>query len=304
MSSFLPLVLFSLFVLGMLALDLGVFQRRAHSPSLREAMTWYAAWLALALLFNLGVWVWQGPEPAVEFLTGYLLELSLSADNVLVFAVIFASMAVPVRYQHRVLFLGILGALVMRAVFIFAGVELVSRFHWILYLFGAFLIVTGARLFWQKESHFQLERNRVLRLVRRVVPLAPDAEGAALFVRRNGRLLATPLFLALVMIEASDVLFAVDSIPAVFAVTQDPFIIYTSNIFAILGLRALYFLLAGAISRFRYLRAGLAVVLVFVGVKMVIVHFVRIPSVLALAFICVVLSIAMVMSLRAESKSS
>jgi len=303
MNNLLVLVLFSLLVLTALALDLGFFQRSAHTPTRREAMTWYAAWLALTVLFNLGVWAWQGPESAVEFLAGYILELSLSADNVLVFAVIFATMAVPVRYQHRVLFWGIVGALVMRAMIIFAGVELVSRFHGILYVFGAFLVVTGARLFWQRETQPRLESDRVLRLVRRVIPLAQNLEGAAFFVRDGGRVMATPLFVALVMIETTDVLFALDSIPAVFAVTQDPFIIYTSNIFAILGLRALYFLLARAISRFRFLRAGLALVLMFVGAKMLLARIFRLPAFLALAIICTILALAIVASLRPEKKS-
>ena len=229
MNNLLALVLFSLFVLTALTLDLGLFQRSDHTPALAR-MAWYAAWLLLAVLFNLGVWAWQGPESALEFLAGYTLELSLSADNVLVFAVIFATTAVPVRYQHRVLFWGIVGALVMRVMFIFVGVELVSRFHGILYVFGGFLVVTGARVFWQRESQLRLERYRVLRLVRRVIPLAQNLEGAAFFVRGAGRVMATPLFLALVMIEATDVLFAVDSIPAVFAVTQNPFIIHFQHI--------------------------------------------------------------------------
>jgi len=303
MNNLLAPVLFGLLVLAMLALDLGLFQRRAHTPSRREATTWYAAWVGLAVLFNLGVWAWQGSETAVQFLAGYIVEVSLSADNLFVFALIFTTMAIPDRYQHRVLFWGIVGALAMRAIFIFIGVELVGRFHWILYLFGAFLLVAGARLLRQKEVQLQVERHRVLRFVRRLIPLDPDAKGAALFVRTDGRLRATPLFLALILIETTDVLFALDSIPAVFAVTQDPFVIYTSNIFAILGLRALYFLLAGAIARFRYLRPGLAVVLMFLGIKMAVSHFLRIPVFLSLALICGVLVIAITASIRAERKS-
>jgi len=298
MNNLLALVLFSLFVLAILALDLGLFQRWAHTPSPSEAMTWYAAWLGLAVLFNLGVWAWRGADAALQFLAGYLLELSLSADNVLVFALIFEAMAVPICYQHRVLFWGILGALVARAIFIFAGVELVSRFHWILYVFGVFLLVTGVRSFWQKQIRVALDRYRALSLVRRVIPLSPKPEGAAFFTRRGGRVLATPLFLALLMVETIDVLFAADSIPAVFSVTQDPFILYTSNIFAILGLRALYFLLAGAIARFRHLRVGLALVLTFLGVKMLLAGIMRLPAFLVPAVTCTILVVALVGSGR------
>jgi tellurite resistance protein TerC len=296
-SNFYALLLFNLFVLAMLALDLGVFHRRAHVVSLREAAAWSAVWITLSLLFNLGVWFWRGPVPGLEFLTGYILEKSLSMDNVFVFAVIFAYMAVPAADQHKVLYWGVLGALVMRAAFIAAGVALISRFNWILYIFGAFLVFTGVRLFRHEHTEVHPERNPVVRLARRLFPVTKNYEGAAFFVHREGRRLATPLLLVLLMVETTDVLFATDSIPAVFAVTQDPFIIYTSNIFAILGLRALYFVLAGAITKFRYLRPGLSLILIFVGVKMLAVHYYKLPIALSLAIICAILVVAIGASL-------
>lgn len=300
MSNFYALLLFNLFVLAMLALDLGVFHRRAHAVSFREAAVWTAVWVTLAVAFNLGVYSWRGPQPALEFLTGYILEESLSMDNVFVFAVIFNYAGVSAQYQHRVLFWGILGALVMRAAFIAAGVALISKFHWILYVFGAFLVITGVKIFREERQEIHPERNPVLRLARKLFPVTPGYEGASFFVRRNGRLFATPLFLVLVMVETTDVLFAVDSIPAIFAVTQDPFIVYTSNVFAILGLRSLYFFLAGAIAKFRYLRPGLALVLMFVGTKMLVVHFYKLPIVLSLLVICSILAVSILASLRAE----
>jgi tellurite resistance protein TerC len=293
------LIVASLVVLALLSLDLGVFQRRAHSPSRREALGWYAAWLGLALLFNLGVWAWRGPEPAWQFFAGYLLELSLSADNLVVFALIFAAVAVPLRYQHRVLFWGILGALLTRAAFILTGVELLSVSHWILSLFGIFLVITGAKLFRQR-THLEVGRQRLLAGIRRILPVDPNGHGVAFFVRRSGRVWATPLFLALLMIEVTDVLFALDSVPAVFAVTRDPFIIYTSNVAAVLGLRALYFVLVGGMRRVRYLRTGLAVVLVFLGTKLLIAPVIELPILLAPAAIGVILLLAVVASLLTE----
>lgn len=303
MSNLLALTIFTLFVLALLALDLGVFQRRPHALSFREACGWYAFWVALSVAFNIGIFYWRGTQPALEFLTGYILEVSLSMDNVFVFAVIFTFMGVPMRLQHRALFWGIVGALVMRAAFIAAGVVLISRFNWVLYIFGVFLVITGLRLFWHKQEEIHPERNPVLRLARRLFPVTDQYEGAAFFIRREGRRFATPLFLVLVMVETTDVVFATDSIPAIFAVTQDPFIVYTSNICAILGLRALYFVLAGAISRFRYLHHGLAVVLIFVGIKMLIAHFYKLPILLSLLVICSVLGVSIGVSLRAEGKS-
>ncbi len=303
MSNLAALALFNLFVLLMLALDLGVFHRQAHAPSFREACAWYAVWVTLSIAFNVGLYLWRGAQPALEFLTGYILEVSLSMDNVFVFAVILSYMAVPVRYQHRVLFWGVVGALVMRAAFIAAGVALVSRFAWVLYAFGLFLAITGVRLLIQKQGEVHPERNPVLRAARNAFPLAEDYEGAAFFVRRSGKLLATPLLLVLVLIESTDVLFAVDSIPAIFSVTLDPFIVYTSNIFAILGLRSLYFVLAGAITKFRYLRSGLSIVLIFVGVKMLVVHFYKIHILISLGVICMILTSTIVGSVWVEKRS-
>jgi tellurite resistance protein TerC len=300
MSDFTALGIFTLVVLILLALDLGVFQRHPHKITFREAASWYAFWVALSIAFNVGVYFWRGPQPALEFLTGYVLEVSLSMDNVFVFAVIFGYMGVKPQYQHRVLFWGIVGALVMRAAFIATGVALVSRFHWILYVFGVFLVITGAKLFREEKQEFHPERNPLLKIARKLFPVTSDYEGAAFFVVREGRRFATPLLLVLLLVESTDVLFAVDSIPAIFAVTLDPFIIYTSNVFAILGLRSLYFILASAIGRFRYLRPGLALVLMFVGVKMLVAGFYKIPIVLSLGVITTVLLVAVAASLRAE----
>lgn len=297
MSDLSALLIFALFVLGMLALDLGLFHRRAHTVSLREAAFWSAFWIALSLAFNVGLYFWRGSQPALEFLTGYVLEKSLSMDNIFVFAVIFGYMRVAAEHQHKVLFWGIVGALVMRAAFIATGLALVSRFNWVLYIFGVFLLITGAKLLREKQAEFHPERSPVLRLARKFFPITEGYEGASFFVRREGRLFATPLLLVLLLVETTDVLFAVDSIPAIFAVTLDPFIVYTSNVFAILGLRALYFVLAGAIRKFRYLRAGLSLVLMFVGIKMLIIHFYKLPILLSLGVICGILSVAILASL-------
>ena len=303
MSNLPALALFTLVVLGLLALDLGVFHRRAHVVSIREATFWTVVWVVLSLGFNVGLYIWRGPQPALEFLTGYILEKSLSMDNVFVFAMIFNFMAVRAADQHKVLFWGVLGALVMRAAFIAAGVALVGRFHWVLYVFGVFLLITGAKLLRGKQVEVHPEHNPVVRLARRILPITQGYEGASFFVRREGRLLATPLLLVVLLVETTDVLFAVDSIPAIFAVTLDPFIVYTSNVCAILGLRALYFVLAGAIRKFRYLRPGLAVVLTFVGVKMLVVRFYKIPVLVSLAVICLILLVAVLASLRGEHSS-
>jgi tellurite resistance protein TerC len=303
MSNAVALALFTLLVLGLLALDLGVLERHPRTLSFREACGRYAFWVILPLAFNLGIYFWRGSQPALEFLTGYVLEVSLSMDNVFVFALIFSYMAVQAHYQHRVLFWGIVGALVMRGAFIAAGVVLISRFNWVLYVFGVFLLITGAKLLRGKQVEVHPEHNPVVRLARRILPITQGYEGASFFVRREGRLLATPLLLVLLLVETTDVLFAVDSIPAIFAVTLDPFIVYTSNVCAILGLRALYFVLAGAIRKFRYLRPGLAVVLTFVGVKMLVVRFYKIPVLVSLAVICLILLVAVLASLRAERGS-
>jgi tellurite resistance protein TerC len=300
----LPWVVFNLAVLALLALDLGVFHRRAHAVSLREAAVWSAVWVVLSLGFNCGLWFWRGREDALQFLTAYILEKSLSVDNVFVFAVIFACMAVAAEHQHKVLFWGVLGALVTRGLFILTGATLIKHFHWVLYFLGAFLLVTGARLLRGQRHEFDPERSSVLRLARRLFPITERFEGAWFFVRRGSRVLATPLLLVLLLVETSDVLFAVDSIPAIFSVSEDPFIIYTSNICAILGLRSLYFLLAGAMAKFRHLRGGLSLVLMFVGAKMLASHFVKVPTWLALLVILVILAATMLVSLRAEKKTN
>jgi tellurite resistance protein TerC len=289
---------FNLFILAMLALDLGVFHRKAHEVSLKEATAWSVVWISLALVFNAGLWFFRGAEPAIQFFTGYLIEKSLSVDNIFVFALIFSYFAVPPAWQHRVLFWGILGALIMRAVFIFAGAALLAQFHWIIYVFGAFLIFTGIKMAIFRNAEMDPGKNPVLKLVRRLMPVTSEYRGDRFFVREAGRWVATPLFLVLILLETTDVIFAVDSIPAIFAVTNDPFIVYTSNVFAILGLRSLYFLLAGVMGKFSYLKLGLSGVLVFVGVKMVLVDFYKIPSPVSLAVIATILTVSIVASLR------
>jgi len=267
---------FNLFVLAMLALDLGVFHRKAHEVKFKEAIAWSLVWIGLALLFNLGIWIgWVGGyteadrgRVALEFFTGYLVEKSLSVDNVFVFAMVFTYFAVPAAYQHRVLFYGILGALIFRAVFIFGGLWLIEKFSWTIYIFGAFLILTGIKMAWAKGKQIDPERNPVIRLARRFLPITPSFVLDRFFARVDGRLMVTPLFLVLLFVETTDVIFAVDSIPAIIAITKDPFIVFTSNVFAILGLRALYFALASFMGMFHYLTYGLAVLLVFIGGKM------------------------------------
>ncbi len=289
--------IFSIFVLGMLALDLGVFSRKPHEVHFREALTWSVVWVVLAMLFNGWIYLRFGSQQALEFLTGYVVEKALSVDNIFVFVVLFAAFAVPKIYEHRVLFWGVIGAIVMRAVFIGLGAALLTRFHWVIYIFGAILIITGIRLLVQREHEPHPERNPMFRFARRFIPAVPEYHGKKFFIKLEGKWFATPLFLVLIAIEATDVVFAVDSIPAIFAITEDPFIVYTSNIFAILGLRAMYFLLAGVIDRFHLLKIGLAFVLLFVGVKMVIVDFVKIPIVLSLVVIATILGGSVVASL-------
>ncbi|HKV07620.1 MAG TPA: TerC family protein [Thermoanaerobaculia bacterium] len=288
---------FNLFVLAMLALDLRVFHRKSHEVSLKEATAWSVVWVGLALLFNLGIYWFRGSEPAIQFFTGYLIEKSLSVDNIFVFALLFGYFAVPPAYQHRVLFWGILGALVMRAGFILAGAALLAKFHWIIYVFGAFLIVTGVKMAIFRNAEMHPEKNPVLKLVRRLIPVTREYREDRFFVREAGRWAATPLFLVLVLVETTDLVFAVDSIPAIFAVTDDPFIVYTSNVFAILGLRSLYFVLAGVMQKFSYLKLGLSAVLVFVGVKMTLVDFYKIPSSVSLGIIAAILTTSIVASL-------
>jgi tellurite resistance protein TerC len=285
---------FTGFVLAMLALDLGVFHRHAHAVSVREAAVWSVVWVSLALAFNGGVAAVFGGQRGMEFLSGYLIEKALAVDNIFVFLVIFATFRVPAAYQHRVLFWGILGALLMRALFIFLGAALLARFHWIMYVFGAFLLLTGIKLLVQRDSEPHPERNPLFRLLTRVIPTSPDYDGARFVTRLDGRWVATPLLLVLVLIEITDLVFAVDSIPAIFAVTNDPFIVYTSNIFAILGLRSMFFLLAGVMDRFHYLKVGLACVLIFVGAKMGLMEIYKIPIGISLAVIASILGVSII----------
>jgi tellurite resistance protein TerC len=293
-------IAFNVFVLGMLALDLGVFHRKAHSVSVREAVAWSIVWVALSLVFNAGVYYVSGPEKALEFLTGYLIEKALSVDNLFLFIVIFSYFAVPAVYHHRVLFWGIIGALIMRAIFIATGVVLLNAFHWMIYVFGGFLVVTGVKMFFAGDEEVQPDKNPVLRLLHRFVAVTKEYHGQRFFVRSNGRLRATPLLLVLVVVETTDVIFAVDSIPAILAITPDPFIVYSSNVFAILGLRALYFLLAGILGKFAYLKVGLSFVLCFVGVKMMLADVYKVPIAVSLAVIAAILTVSIIASLLVE----
>ncbi len=291
---------FLLVVAVMLFIDLGVFQRRPHVPSLREAAIWSGIWIAVALVVNLVIWAWLGHQRALEFFTGYLVEKALSADNIFVFAVLFNYFAVPPEYRHRVLFWGVLGAIVMRLSFILAGTALLKKFHWVIYVFGAIVIVSGIKLLLRKEEDIAPERNPVLRFARRFLPVTPTYEGHHFFVRKRGQWFATPLALVLLTVETTDIVFAVDSIPAIFAITRDPFIVFTSNVCAILGLRALYFLLEGMMRLFRYLDEGLAIILVFIGVKMLVSEFYPIPTGVALGVVAAILGITIALSLWAE----
>ncbi len=291
-------IIFNLVVLCLLALDLGVFHRKAHSVSMKEAAIWSVVWISLSLLFNASLFIWEGQQIGMQFLAGYLIEKSLSVDNIFVFVMLFSYFKVPLNYQHRVLFWGILGALLMRGALIGVGAYLISQFHWVLYVFGAFLVFTGIRMALQKEDeHIEVETNGVVRLLRRIMPISNVYHGERFFVREMGRLVATPLFVVLLIVETTDLLFALDSIPAIFAVTQDPFIVYTSNVCAILGLRALYFLLANVMESFRYLKLGLSAVLVFVGVKMLIADVYHMPIALSLGVIATILTVSIVASL-------
>jgi tellurite resistance protein TerC len=297
-------IAFNVFVLGMLAIDLGVFHRKAHAVTTREATVWCFVWISLGLIFNAGIYIWMGPEKGLEFFTGYLIEYSLSVDNIFVFIIILTYFSVAPAHQHRVLFWGILGALIMRGVFIGAGALLLQAFHWVIYIFGAFLVFTGIKMITSDETSVHPEDNPVIKVLRRIMPISPQFEGQRFFVKRDGKWAATPLFVVLLVIESTDLIFAVDSVPAIFAVSQDPFIVYTSNVFAILGLRSLYFLLAGVMDLFIYLRYGLGVVLSFVGVKMLLADFYKIPIGLSLAVVAGVLAITIVASLLARPEGT
>ena len=292
-------------VVALLVLDLGVLNRRSHVLSFKEAVSWSAGLISIALLFGLFILWREGTQPALEYYTGYLIELSLSVDNLFVFILIFTYFGVPAEAQPKVLKWGILGAIVMRLIMIALGALLLDRFEWIIYVFGGILIVTGIRMLLQKEERIEPEKNPVVRLARRVLPFTNAYDGANFFTRTGtGRLLATPLLLVLLVVEWSDLVFAIDSIPAIFAVTRDPFLVYSSNVFAILGLRALFFVLAGMMDKFAYLKPGVALILVFVGVKMVLSHWVHIPTLASLAIILVTLSAAVGLSIRRTARDA
>jgi tellurite resistance protein TerC len=298
---------FNLVVLALLALDLGVFHRHAHVVSVKEATVWSVIWISLAMVFNVVVYFfwdrlrpgsdYTNAEAGLAFFTGYLIEKSLSVDNIFVFVLIFTYFAVPAIYQHRVLFWGIIGALIMRGILIAVGAALLKEFHWIVYVFGAFLIFTGIKMAMHRNAEIHPEKNPLVRLFRRLIPVTDNYEGERFLIRRAGKWMATPLLLVLVMVESTDLVFAVDSIPAIFAVTNDPFLVYTSNVFAILGLRSLYFVLAGVIDKFYYLKLGLSAVLTFVGIKMVLVDIYKIPVLVSLGVIATILTISVVASL-------
>jgi len=288
---------FNGFVLLMLALDLGVFHRKVHAVKVKEAMIWSVVWIVLSFLFAGGVYHFKGPGPAMEYVAGYLIEKALSVDNLFVFLVLFSYFKVPLAYQHKVLFWGILGALIMRATLILVGAALIARFHWIMYIFGGFLVFTAIKLAMQKEDGVDPGNNPIVRTIRRFLPISEGFDEPRFFVRVDGKKMATPLFLVLLTVEFTDLVFALDSIPAIFAVTPDPFIIYTSNVFAILGLRSLYFALAGIMDMFHYLKIGLSIILGFVGVKMLIVDYYKIPIGISLAVVGGLLALSIVASM-------
>lgn len=295
-------ILFNAFVLIMLALDLGIFHRKTHEVSVKEALTWTFVWIFLALVFNIIIYFWRGHQQALEFFTGYLIEKALSVDNIFVFIMIFTYFQIPTKYQHKVLFWGIIGALIMRVIFIFAGVALLEKFHFTIYIFGALLVFTGIKMFNHNNSNIEPDKNPVVKFFKKFMPVTQTLHEDKFFTRIDGRRFATPLFLVLILIETTDLIFAVDSIPAILAITQDQFIVYTSNVFAILGLRSLYFALAGIIHRFWLLSYGLAIVLVFVGVKMILIDFYKIPIEWSLLFIATTIAASVFLSLKIKQK--
>jgi tellurite resistance protein TerC len=294
---------FNLFVLGMLALDLGVFHRKSHTVGVKEALIWTGVWVTLSMLFNLFIYYYFDKQKAIEFFTGYLIEKSLSVDNIFVIIIIFSYFKVPTSYRHKVLFWGILGALVMRVIFILTGIELIHRFHWLIYIFGIFLVFTGIRMLSSGDIKLEPERNPLIKLARKIFPFTPSFEGDQFFVKRDNKIWATPLFMVMILIEATDLSFAVDSIPAILAISDDSFIIYTSNVFAILGLRSMYFALEGIEKYFQYLKYGLSAILVFIGIKMSITDIYKIPIDLSLILIAFILIIAMVASVAFKKKT-
>ena len=286
----------------MLALDLTVFHRNAHTVRVREAVIWYGIWVGLAVLFNIGVFVWMGVDKGNEFLTAYVIELSLSVDNIFVFLIVFSSFGVPPEYRHRVLFLGILGAVVMRGLFIATGVALLENFSWLIFLFGGFLVFTGVKLAIRRDEEVQPDQNPVMKLAKRFLPVTSEFEGQKFFVRRAGKWFVTPLFMVLIGLETTDLIFAVDSVPAVLAISDDPFIIWSSNVFAILGLRALFFLVDGILPYFRYLNFGLSVILVFIGIKMITSEAYHMPTTISLGTVGLILTITILASYIAKRR--
>lgn len=291
-------ILFNAFVLIMLALDLGVFHRKSHDVSVKEALTWTFIWVFLAMVFNTIIFYWKGQQSALEFFTGYLVEKALSIDNIFVFIMIFTYFQIPAKYQHKILFWGIIGALIMRVIFIFAGIALIEKFHFTIYLFGVLLVYTGYKMFYHNNAKIEPDKNPVIRFFKKLMPVTPDLHEGNFFVKIDGKHFTTPLFLVLILIETTDLIFAVDSIPAILAITQDQFIVYTSNVFAILGLRSLYFALAGVIHRFWLLSHGLAIVLIFVGIKMMLIDIYKIPIEWSLIFIATIITGSIFLSLK------
>lgn len=294
---------FIAFVLAMLVIDLGIFNRKAHTIKMKEALIWCTIWISLAALFCIGTYIYKGHQAGLEFLTGYLIELSLSLDNLFVFLLIFSYFRVAPTLQHKVLYWGILGALLMRAGMIAGGIALITKFHWIIYVFGAFLVFTGIKMLTSGDTEIHPDKNPIIRLARKLFPVTPQYHGDHFFARIDGRLFATPMFLVLLMIETTDLVFAVDSIPAILAITRDTFIVYTSNVFAILGLRSFYFALAGMFYKFRFLKVGLSIVLAYVGVKMLIADFFKIPTFVSLGVIVVTIGTSILVSFLIPAKT-
>jgi len=295
---------FSLFLIIMLALDLGVFHKHSHVVEFKESIIWSCVWIGLALIFNFGIFYFAGNIKGMEFLTGYLIEKSLSIDNIFIIALIFSYFGVPREYQHRVLFWGVIGALIMRAILIALGSTLIKEFSWIIYIFGAFLVITGVKMYFQNQQSIHPDKNPLVILFKKFFKVSNEYSGEKFFIKEKGKLIATPLFIVLLLVETTDLIFAVDSIPAIFAITQDPFIVFTSNAFAILGLRSLYFALSGIMHKFYYLKAGLAVILVFVGIKMMLIDIYKIPIGISLGFITLVIIISVYASLQKNKKET
>ncbi|MCA0445143.1 MAG: TerC family protein [Bacteroidetes bacterium] len=297
-------VFFNAGILALLLLDLGIFHKKSETPSVKSALWWSAFWVTLALLFNILIYKWMGSETGLQFLTGYLIEKSLSVDNIFVFIMVFSYFAVPPQYQHKVLFWGIIGALIMRFVLILVGAALIQEFHWIIYIFGGFLVFTGIKMGIQSDEQMDPEKNPIVKLFRKYFPVTKDYVGNRFFTKIDGKTFATPLFVVVLVIEITDLVFAVDSIPAIFAITTNPFIVYTSNVFAILGLRSLYFALSGIMDLFHYLKYGLALILVFVGTKMMIVDLFKIPIMVSLLVVVGILAASVILSLLHKPKSA